>query len=170
LDQAPPDISLSGRQPTQKTTGLLLQQLQYRLVSEGHISLPPGFIPGNVIELNDGGYCGPTGMPAVYLGRQRVVFEYQIPADLSVSPSKIESLVLNIGSDGSVSQPPTISLYDYSVEDWRVMQNLVMGRNVITDVSGLVNDKGQMQVSLLLDNLSGGGGCVYLLMGLEAQP
>lgn len=176
LDQAPPDVSLSGRQPAQITTGLLLQSLTYRFADGDHISLPPGFIPGNIIELNDGGSCGPAGMPAVYLGRQRVVFEYQIPADLSLLPSAIEALVLNIGSDGGMSQPPTIALYDYSIGDWRVMQTPIMGRNVISDVAGLVNDVvgspnyEQVQVSLLLDNPNGGSGCFYMTMGLEATP
>jgi hypothetical protein len=176
VDEAPPDISVSGRQPAQITTGLLLQPLKYRFANGDHISLPPGFVPGTIIELNDGGYCGPTGMPAVYLGRQRVVFEFQIPGfgdqttDISLQPSAIESLILNIGSDGGSSQAPTIAFYDYTISDWRVMQTPIMGRNIITDVAGLVNEKGQVQVSLLLDNPNSGGGCFYLTMGLEATP
>jgi hypothetical protein len=177
-------VRIAGKELATQTTALLIQQLPYQLMSGDHLSLPPGFIPGSVIEINDGGYCGPMGAPAVYLGRQEVVFEFSIPTTIpsfqastssTFQLSDIESLVLHLGSDGGWSQPPSVALYDWIAEDWTTLTEVVMGRNIINDPQNLTNAESsellfrKIRVRLMMDEFAQGGGCFYLALGLEGK-
>jgi hypothetical protein len=172
IDRAPPEALVAGREPVQQTTALLMEALPYRLPDGDRLSLPPGFIPGAVIELNDGGFCGPMGMPAVYLGREETVFEFKIPGDLELSggapgqPIEVEQLILHIGTDTGLNQVPATAVYDWTGADWRELEEAATGRNVIDETADLIGAEGQVRVRLSPDNMFGGG-CYFMAMGLE---
>ena len=172
LDQAPPEPQVAGRSPVQQTTALVMAALPYHLPDGDHLSLPPGFLPGTVIDLNDGGFCGPMGMPAVYLGREESVFEFQIPSEIEPgSPIEgqelqVEQLVLHIGSDVGTNQVPATGIYNWESETWSELQGLVAGRNLIAEVEGLISADGKVRVRLAPNNVFGGG-CYFLAIGLE---
>jgi hypothetical protein len=60
LDQAPPQVRVAGRMPAQQTTALLYAPVTVRVSTTGEISLPPGLLPGTLVEMPfEGGRCGP---------------------------------------------------------------------------------------------------------------
>ncbi len=163
LNQAPPDVQLARRAPAQQTTALVYTSLSFRLAEGQRASLPPGLIPGGVIQTPiEGGPCGPDGA-SVYLGRGEAVFEFQIPT--AARHVRVDTLKLVIGSDGGWWQVPDTALYDWSAGDWLTLVEPILGVNVIPDPAGLINDDGQVQVRLSSEE--GGGGCLYLDLGLE---
>ncbi|HJW91835.1 MAG TPA: hypothetical protein VJ436_14465 [Anaerolineales bacterium] len=174
MDQAPPDILVNGLQPVQQTTALVVQPVEYHLSKSEQLYLPPGFLSGSVVELHDAGYCGPMGMPAVYLGRQEVVFEFQVPQNLEslwgVEPTQveIERLLLHIGTDGGWDQAPATAVFNWDTQDWKPLEGAVTGENRIEVFNGLMNADGKVRLRMSLDNFAGGG-CFYLAMGLEGK-
>jgi hypothetical protein len=175
LDQAPPEIQVAEREPASQTTALLIEPLSYRLSSGNQISLPPGFLNGNVIEMNDAGYCGPMGMPAFYLTKQEIVYEYQVPArlpDESDAPGsdgsrlQVEKFILELGTPGDMNQPPVTDVYQWQTQTWVPLENVIFGRNDIPADSGIINPQGQVRLRFT-PKVSNAGGCFYLSMGLE---
>lgn len=172
IDQAPPEVSVSGRLPLQHATALVLQPLSFRLPAGERVSLAPGFLTGRVVQMNDAGYCGPMGLPAVYLGRQEVVFEFQLPEELLTSagnpPLQVDSLVLNVGTEPGWEKVPSISLFDWSKAEWQELQEPVSGNNPVAEGGRFVDAQGRVQVRLSPQNFLGGG-CFQLAVGLEGR-
>jgi hypothetical protein len=164
LDEAPPDVRVDGRTPTQQTTALLYTSLFFHFSDDGPVSLPPGLIPGALVEMPaEGGLCGP-GAASVYIGRGQAVFEFQMPQGVwDVQVGKLE-LVLN--SDGGWVQPPDVAIYDWDAGAWLELDNPVMGVNVFSDAAGLMGDDGWVRVRLSSEDRRGGG-CLYVELGLE---
>jgi hypothetical protein len=110
-------------------------------------------------------------VPAVYLNREEVLFDFQVPQNLErlggTGEIQLESLILHIGSDIQGQRPPDLALYDWSAEDWRAIAEPQAGRNVIGDVAGLTDADGTVRVRLEPSNFS--GGCFFLAMGLEGS-
>ena len=169
LDEAPPEVQVSGRKPAQQTTALLYMPLSYRLPDEGDVSLPPGLIPGWLVEMPvEGGLCGP-GATSVYIGRGQATFEFQMPE--GVRDVQIEKLMLVLRSEGGWEQPPDMAIYDWDAEAWAKLDDPVMGINVFSDAAGLVgvvNDDGLVRVRLSSE-VGRGGGCLYVELGLEGK-
>jgi len=164
FDQAPPDVLVSGRIPAQITTSLLFAPLSFKLVQSDHFSLIPGMIPGKVVELPpDGGYCGSGNLPAVYFSRGDAIFEFHAPE--FVKNAHIEKMLLYIGTEGGWIRVPKTYIYDWSISDWREIQNPVAGNNNIIEVEGLVNPNGSVRIRFTNDEF--GSGCYYIALGLE---
>jgi hypothetical protein len=172
LDQAPPEPRIADRSPVEQTTALVMAALPYHLPQGGVLSLPPGFLQGTVLELNDGGFCGPMGVPAVYLGRQESIFEFQVPSGsepgspIEGEQLQIEQLVIHIGSDTGTNQVPDTGIFNWESETWSDLQGPVSGKNVIAEVDGLISADGKVRVRLVPNNFFGGG-CFFLALGLE---
>lgn len=166
LDEAPPDVRVAGRGPAQQTTALLYTPLSFHLPERGDISLPPGLIPGAlVITPAEGGPCGPNGT-SLWLGRGEAVFEFQVPEE--VGDMQVDELKLMISSDGGGWwQPPETAVYDWGTETWATLEQPVIGINVISGASRMLNPSGQVRVRLSSE--SNQGGCLYLELGLEGR-
>jgi len=163
LDEAPPQVRVAGRAPAQQTTALLYTHLSYRLPASGEIALPPGLIPGMLVETpREGGPCGPEGT-SVYLGRGQAVFEFQLPED--AQDMQVDTLRLTLGSYEGWGQPPEVALYDWHEKAWTVLGDPIMGINVIADAAPLVSDDGLVRVRLSSDGAR--GDCLYVELGLE---
>jgi len=164
IGEAPPDVRVDDRRPAQQTTALLYTSLSFRLPDEGSVSLPPGLIPGAVVEMPmEGGPCGPD-TTSVYIGRGQATFEFQVPQ--GVRDVQVEKLKLILGSDGGWGQPPDTAVYDWDAEAWTKLDDPVMGVNVFPDAVGLISDDGRVHVRLSSEG-GHGGGCVYVELGLE---
>jgi hypothetical protein len=164
VDEAPPDVRADGRKPAQQTTALLFMSLSFHLPDEGNVSLPPGLIPGAVVEMPvEGGPCGPD-VTSLYIGRGQAIFEFQVPQ--GIQDVQVEKLELVLGSDGGWGQPPDTAIYDWDAEAWAKLDDPVMGVNVFPDAVGLISDDGRVRVRLSSEG-GHGGGCVYVELGLE---
>jgi hypothetical protein len=166
FDTAAEDVSVSGRIPTQQTTGLLYTQLDYRLGDTGKLSVPAGLIPGSLVETPiDGGTCGPIGT-SVYIGRGEAIFEFRIPAEFQ--DVEVESFFLHIGTEGGWSRVPEASLYNWESQSWMALENPIAGRNVIEYQPEMVNNNQVVRVSLASNN-GVASGCYYVGLGLEGS-
>jgi hypothetical protein len=164
VDEAPPDVRVDGRKPAQQTTALLYTFLSLHLPDEGSVSLPPGLIPGAVVEMPvEGGPCGPD-TTSVYIGRGQAIFEFQVPQ--GVRDVQVEKLELILGSDGGWGQLPDTAIYDWHAEAWTKLDDPVMGVNVFPDAATLISHDGRVHVRLSSEG-GHGGGCVYVELGLE---
>lgn len=165
LDEAPPRVTVAGRAPTQETTGLLYARLAYQLPEEGPVSLPPGFIPGALIEMPvEGGQCGPPGSTAVYIGRGQAVLEFQVPP---LDQLDVERLDLSLGNDGGWWQSPELGIYDWSSNAWREVEDARRGINSIPTAGDLVATDGRVRVRLAFPE--GGGMCSYVELGITGS-
>jgi hypothetical protein len=167
FDQAPPDMKIAGREPTQQTTGLLHMNLTYRFPEQGKVSIPPGLVPGTIVEMPfEGGTCGPPGTTAIYLGRGESVVDFYLPDTLQ--GINLESLVLHIGTEGGWSRTPLTSLFDWKADEWRELEQPDTGPNRIQDVEGLLNEANSVKVRISSpDGFT--GACYYLGLGLEGS-
>lgn len=166
LDEAPPEVQVAGREPAQQTTALLYMPLSYHLAGEGSISLPPGLIPGALVEMPaEGGPCNPDAT-SVYIGRGQATFEFQVPEE--IREMQIEKLKLALGTDGGGRQPVDTAIYDWDAEAWVELDDPVMGVNVFPNAAGLVSDDGRVRVRLSPEG-GRGGGCIYVELGLEGK-
>ena len=164
LDNAPPNVRVAGRTPTQQTTALLYAPISYHLSETGDISLPPGFIPGTVVEMPEaGGMCGPN-QSSIWLERGNAVFEFYAPEE--IQDLQVDKLKLVIGTDGGGWwEPPDAAVYAWDTGAWLSIIDPLVGVNVIPDASGLVSEDGQIRIRLSSE--SNRGGCLHLAMGLE---
>jgi len=164
VDDAPPALSIRGREPQQQATALVYQPLEYNFPSDGTISLPPGMIPGSLVEIpRDGGICGDMSSPSVYLASGEAVFEFTVPEELRRLP--VNELKLSLSTDAGWWDAPEVAVFDWSENGWGELPQVVQGLNVITDAGSLVNDSGLIRVRLSSNNTQG---CYYVDMGLEA--
>ncbi|MEJ2210886.1 MAG: hypothetical protein P8129_17865 [Anaerolineae bacterium] len=162
LDEAPPRVTVAGRAPNQDTTGLLYAPLAYRLPEEGPVTLPPGLIPGALVEMPvEGGLCGPAGATAIYVGRGQAVLEFQVP---DLGQMDVERLDLSLGNDGGWWQSPDLAVYDWSSMAWRPVEGTMPGLNPISPAGNLLSADGRVRIRLAF--AQGGGGCIYVDLGL----
>jgi hypothetical protein len=164
LDQAPPEVQVAGRAPAQQTTALLYAPIAYHLPGSGDISLPPGMLPGSLVQIPiEGGRCGPQAN-SVWLGRGEAIFEFQVPDE--VRDAKVEQLKLLMQSDGSGWwQPPDTAVYAWDSEGWVAVDEPVLGLNIIPDAASMVGPDGRIRVRLSAE--SNQGGCLYLELGMQ---
>lgn len=166
LDEVPPEVQVGGRRPSQQTTALLYTSLTFHLPAEGDVSLPPGLVPGTLVEVPvEGGPCGPNAT-SVYIGWGQAVFEFRMPEE--VRDVQVQTLKLALGSDGEWGQPPDMAVYDWVAGEWLELDAPIMGVNVVSDAAGLIGDSGQVRVRLLSEDRRGGG-CLYVELGLEGR-
>jgi hypothetical protein len=164
LDEAPPEVRVADRTPTHQTTALLYAPIPVRLSDGGEISLPPGLLPGRLVQMpEEGGTCGPSPA-AVWLERGQAVFEFQVPDE--IQGTQAETLKLLIGAEGGGWwQPPDMAVYAWDEETWINVDEPVMGVNAVTDAAGMVSDDGLIHVRLAAE--ANRGGCLYVELGLE---
>jgi hypothetical protein len=165
LDQSPLEVSVSGRQPTQMTTGLVYTILDYHLPEEGPISLPTGLIPGSMIQVPlEGGACGgPMGTSSVFLARGDAIFEFRLPGE--TQGLKVETIKLSLSTDNGFWQAPGTAIYDWKAQAWAALDKPVQGLNVIKEAASLASEDGRIQVRLTAQNNV--QGCYYLSLGLD---
>jgi hypothetical protein len=167
LGNAPPEVRVAGRQPAQQTTALYLLPLDYRLPESGPVSIPPGFVESRVMQMpSEGGPCGPSGVPAVYIGRGEAIFEFDLPevmADL-----KLDRLVLSLRSEGGWRQAPLVALYNWSEQSWGELSEPTFGDNPVSDTEAYVSSDGVVRVRLAVDGVSGGS-CYVVGVGFEGE-
>ncbi len=163
LTEAPPEIQVEGRAPTEQAISLVYTPLAYDLPDEGTVSLPAGLISGTLLEAPlDGGFCGPPGTTAIYIGRGQAVFEFRAPL---ADELEIEQLNLTLRSDGGWWQSPAMAVYDWSAGDWAEMGEMTLGTVALADAGHLVSDDGRIHIRMTSEG--GGGNCTYIDLGLE---
>jgi hypothetical protein len=168
LQAAPPEVQVAGRTLDQQTLALLHLPLPYRLPDHGPISLPPGLIPGLLVQTPDqGGSCG-QDTTSVWINRGDALLEFQVP--LAVQDLQIEALTLLLTTDSSGAPPgavpPDVALYDWRTMTWRDLADLAVGQHRVSDPAGLVRADGLVRVKLSSDG-NRQGGCFYVDLGLE---
>ncbi len=179
LDRAPPDVQVAGRAPTQQTTALFYMPLDWHLAGQEPVSIPAGLLPGRVVQMPvEGGMCGGTGVPAIYVNRGEAILEFQLPA--SVLDLEIDRLLLSLHSDGGWGQTPQVSLYRWDDQSWFNLEKIVIGSGIKTDwnmpaqdnivvpTDGLIHANGRVQVRLSVES-NASGGCFYVGLGLQGQ-
>jgi len=165
LGEAPPDVRVAARKPSQKTTAVFYQPLDFRLADEGRVTLPPALVPGVLAEVpTEGGTCG-YNVPSVYIGRGQAVFEFRLPD--AARDIRIDTLNLVLGTDGGWGQPPDTSLYDWTRQSWQALQSPVFGVNALSEVAALVGEGGVVRVRLASEG--SWGGCIFVELGVEGE-
>lgn len=166
MSDAPPQVSVNGSLPPQQSNALVYSQLYYRMAGSDQISLPVGLIPGSlVLTPLEGGTCGEAGATAVYIYRGEAEFEFNLPADLL--KARIQNLNLGLWSDGSTSNPPVASLYDFQQQAWVDLADLVLGENLVTAPRNYIDPDGLIRLRLSATQTS--QGCYYVGIGLDGQ-
>jgi len=147
IDQAPPEVNVSGSAPAQQTTAMVVMPLSYSLPEEGPIDLPPGFIPGMLAKNpQEGGACGEPGSTAVYLFRGEAVLEFTLPADLA--DAQVDHLKLSLASDTGTFNASEVALYNWQLDQWVVLDGYQQGVNLIPSAADLIREDGLVQVRL----------------------
>lgn len=166
LNEAPPNLLISGKKPAQQTTALLVTSLPYRLPDSGAVSLPPGFVSGKLSQLpREGGQCGEPGITAVFIGSGEAEFEFQLPE--TVQALQVDELKLALRSDGGWWQPPQTFVYDWELESWTELQGLNQGVNIIENPASMISELGLFR--LRLSNAGSFKGCYFVDLGLQAS-
>lgn len=165
LDQAPPETLVAGTHPAEQTTALLYATVGYQIPS-GAITLPIGLIPGALTELpSEGGGCGETGTTAVYIGRGQAGFEFYVPVEEQAL--QIDTLKISIMTDSGWWSAPEIEIYDWETDEWRRLNGVEQGTNLIPNAASMVSPNGVVKLHLISEGNS--QGCFYLSLGLEGQ-
>lgn len=165
LDAAPPEVHIAGTEPAQQTTAVVILPLTYALPETGEVSLPPGLLPGSMIEApTEGGTCGMPGTTGVYLQRGDAVFEFNLPVDMP--PEQVTNFKLNLWSDAGFFTPPEMAIYDWQDASWLRLDGVNQGINLIPASEALIDSGGSVRIRLSGENLQY---CYYLDLGLEAQ-
>lgn len=163
FNEAPPEVLVGGRRPAVQTMALLLAPIDYRLAPGERVVLPPGLIAGTVIQMPaEGGPCGQPGTTAIYVGRGDAAFEFGLPTELEVVPTK---LIVEVGSEGGWAAAPQVAVYDWEAGDWVAVEEPVLGRNVLERITGLVSADGLVRVQL--SSTGTRSGCYYVDVGVE---
>ena len=165
MDEAPPDVSLTGFEPAQQATAAVVLPLSLSYPEKGSINLPTGLIPGRLVELpREGGQCGMTGSSAVYIIRGDARFEFELPAE--IQDATVDNLTLSILSDSGFFNAPEISIYNPQTGDWIKLDGVNQGANLINDAAKFVDPNGLVNITLSTENASN---CFYLSLGLEGH-
>jgi hypothetical protein len=166
FDTSSDEVLVGGKVPTQQTTALFHTQLPYSLGEDGSIFIPAGLIPGAMTEMPiDGGTCGAYGL-SVYLGRGDAIFEFYLPEEYQ--NIDIDQLNLQITSEGGWEQKPDIYVYDWTLDDWVLLENGVLGRNVLNPNDNWLSSGFSLKTKLSAQS-GFMGGCYYLGLGLEGS-
>jgi hypothetical protein len=165
VDESPPEIQITGETPAQQTTALLYTTLTYQLPDSGFVSLPPGLVPGSLIQSPlSGGSCGEPGTTSVYLAQGPAQFEFRLP--VSLRDIDVENLRLSIFSDAGDIELPEVAVYQWRENEW-VTYLPENGANLIPNADGLVRQDGLIHLQLSPKENSIQSGCYYLSMGVE---
>lgn len=165
LDQAPPDVSVTGVEPAQQTTAVLVMPTEYRIPEKGLISLPTGLVPGALVDNPDeGGSCGSTGVTGVYIVHGDALFDFYLPDALQTI--QVDSLKLNLYSDGGAGVSPTVAFYDFKDNRWLLLKDANQGINMIPNDDRLIGPNGLIRVRLSAENAQS---CFYISLGLEGS-
>lgn len=166
LDEAPPQVEVSGVQPAQQVTAVLVLPLEYRLPASGEVFLPPGMIAGElVVTPQEGGTCGPPGILAVYLARGEAILEFTLPP--LIRGLQIKTLHIHLSSDmGEGFVLPSLALYDWGREQWRDLQGIRSGLNLLPFSAKFIGEGGKIRLRLAGEGLNY---CYYLSLGAEAS-
>ena len=144
IDQAPPQVTLDGVQPAEQTTAAVVIPLDLKFPQSGPINLPPGMIPGRLVETpREGGQCGMPGVTAVYIIRGEALFDFNLPAEMQ--DVTIENLKLTVYNDSGVFISPEISLLNPETGDWIELDGVNQGVNLVPDASTFVDPAGTGQ-------------------------
>jgi hypothetical protein len=163
IDQAPPQVTLDGVQPAEQTTAAVVIPLDLKFPQSGPINLPPGMIPGRLVETpREGGQCGMPGVTAVYIIRGEALFDFNLPAEMQ--DVNIENLKLTVYNDSGVFISPEISLLNPQTGDWIELDGVNQGVNLVPNASTFVDPAGTVKIKLAAENLSN---CFYLNLGLD---
>jgi hypothetical protein len=165
LDQAPPRVEVAGAEPAQQTTAVVVLPLNYRLPDSGNISIPPGLIPGELIEFSrEGGTCGMPGTTAVYLVRGEAIFEFTLPPEVRhIQP---QTLKINLNTDAGFFTPPGLEIYHWTDSSWMEVRGVSQGLNLAAVAPGLISDDGRIRLRLSGENLQY---CYFLDLGLDGS-
>lgn len=165
LDQAPPDIRITGETPSQQTTALIYTALPYHLPDSGFVSLPAGLVPGYLSQMPPGGGpCGDISATAVYLNQGKARFEFRLPA--AFRDIEIDNLKLNIFSDSPGPGFPNVSLQNWRTGEWTTYVPEI-GANLITNAGDLVRGDGLIYIELSQAENNAFSGCYFLALGFE---
>ncbi len=166
IKDLPPQVTVNGAIPAQQSTAMVYSQLTYNIDLSKNINLPTGTIPGSlVVTPLDGGSCGPQGSLSIYIYRGEAEFEFSLPAELK--SQQIQNLIFGIYSDGSITVTPVTYIYDYGIQDWINLENLILGENLITANPSIISPTGLIRLRLASTQET--GGCYFLGMGIEAN-
>lgn len=166
LENAPPQVTIEGQPMQQQTTALVYMPMSYTFGDSQNVDLPAGLVPGALVKLPEqGGTCGPQGA-SVWMERGEAVFEFQIPQ--AVLGMQLDRLELLIESDGGWFNAPETAIYDWQQATWMNLSGAALGLNLIEEPESLVGADGLVRVRLASGG-QGGGGCMYLAMGLEGK-
>lgn len=165
IDEAPPNIQVTGAEPAQQTTAVVMLPLTYSLPASGPIAFPPGLLAASLIETpTEGGTCGMPGTSAVYIQRGQAVFEFTVPPE--IAPTQVENLKLNLWSDAGFFNPPELAIYDWNSSAWLTLDGVKQGINLIPSSPNLIGAGGAVRIRLSGENLQY---CFYLDLGLEGR-
>jgi hypothetical protein len=167
FDDAPPNLTVSGRSIAQQTIGLLTMNLSYTFPHSGHLSLPPGLVPSAIVEMPiEGGSCGYPGTQAIYLGRGTGVIEFYLPE--TFQGINLDELVVYIGTEGGWERVPNTAVYNWDQATYQELENPNTGPNSLNNIQGLVSQ--QQVVRVQISSPEGfTGACYYLGLGLEGN-
>lgn len=169
LSDAPPEISINGKESTQNTLALLTTHIPVR-IDKGNYSIPASLIEGEIVKqpLN-GGYCGGASTH-VYMDFGSSEFEYHIPKTLLAT--QIDQLV--IGYYEEISQwnegnsGVTLSVYNWEEQGWFEIANLTNGKNILENDTGFINQLGTVRIQIEKE-AQNPGGCMLVSLGLEGS-
>ncbi len=138
MNQAPPNVEVKNNRLSQQTTALVYSTLNYRFASSGQVSLPVGMIPGTLTVMpRDGGSCGYNGTASVNMSVGEAEFEFQVPPE--VLQNEIQNLKVNLWRDNASNWSlPEMSIWDWNAEQWTVIQDPILGINVIQSPSAYI--------------------------------
>jgi len=166
-DLNPLDIQVADVQATQLQTTLVVAQLPLPVV-EGQVSLPPGFITGQLIQ-NEGetGECGPNGQ--LYIAWGWAVLEYQLPKKLRGLEPTVLTLHAGLEGGNPAAELPNLSLYDWTAGEWVEMEDVKTDQAyTVNDPSRFVNPAGgAIRLQAQADGLE--GMCYHFDLSLEGE-
>jgi hypothetical protein len=167
FNDAPPNLTVSGRSIAQQTTGLFSMTLSYSFPDSGHLALPPGLIPSAIVEMPiEGGSCGYPGTPAIYLGRGAGVVEFYLPE--AFQGVTLDKLVVQLGTEAGWERAPNTAVYNWDHAAYEELESPNTGPNYLDNIQGLVSD--HQVVRVRISSPEGfTGACYYLGLGLEGN-
>jgi hypothetical protein len=163
MDEAPPYVEVEGRPVLERTTAILIADIDFAVGSSGEIHLPTGTIPGTLLSSSqEANWCGMRSTNA-YLPGGEVVFEYRLPDELI--GLDLASLHFNLDTDGPRAQNYRLEFLDWTVEEWQEIEMARFGLNIIGEAGRLISQDGIIQARLSVDDNS--WGCWSLDVGID---
>jgi hypothetical protein len=142
-------------------------RLPFGLPEDGTIVLPPGMIPGSLVEMPvNGGMCGGNQTLGVYIASGEAVFEFQAP--FSGAEVQVDKLSLSMWNDSGWWSEPATAFYDWEIETWRELNEVVQGVNEVGNAASFVDPQGMVRLRIGSDSATSQG-CYYVALGLEGS-